>query len=581
MKVNMLRQTGWLTIVIAAIISPQTTCAEEDILVEIGDSWYELTSDNEAHFISRFYLDGTHYPEDYDLVIPPSVEYEGEIYEVTEIKDLAFYSGGCRQLLYSLEDEPIASLSIPATIEKLGELVSSWMPRLKSITVDPENRKFRSVDGVLYTLDDDGALYCLQLYPKNKQETNFVIPEGVRRVTSSDDFDGAPITTLYIPSTIYSLGHLTSSYLPELTSITVHPENITYGAVDDVLYFHNIENDCLDWLVLYPQNKSGSHFDVPEGVLGIRDGAFRYSSLTHINFPSSLQSIGGCAFNGLHLDEIVLPDDTYLTGYEFYGLTCFTPIVIPKSMQDTGEGYFAESTGLMDVILPEHITKIGKKWFYGARAETFHIQPHITRICEDAFSNAEMRYIDIPDGVKTIEPNAFEDCDSLLEVTLPLGITMLDDNVFRGCDNLRSVTVKKDTWVIYQAFRGCSSLSDMYMLRKRPPELDDNYPLGLGESDYCPDRLGQITVHVMRGCGEAYRNSLWAKVGPIVEDLTEDGVDEMPDDGQIASDERCIVYTVQGTIAADAIAYGELKKVLPSGVYIIRTTSGKTEKISI
>lgn len=581
MKVNMLRQTGWLTIAIAAIISPQMICAEEDILVEIGDSWYELTPDNEAHFISRFYLDGTHYPEDYDLVIPPSVEYEGEAYTVTEIKDLAFYSGGCRQLLYSLEDEPIASLSIPATIEKLGELVSSWMPRLKSITVDPENRKFRSVEGVLYTLDDDGALYCLQLYPKNKPETNFVIPEGVRCVTSSDDFDGIPITTLSIPSTIYSLGHLTSSCLPQLSSITVNPENITYGAVDDVLYFHNIDNDCLDWLVLYPQNKSGSHFDVPEGVLGIGDGAFRYSSLTHINFPSSLHSIGGRAFNGLHLDEIVLSDDIYVTGYVFYGLTCFTPIVIPKSMQDTGEGYFAESTGLMDVILPEHITKIGKKWFSGARAETFHIQPQITRICEDAFSHAEMRYIDIPDGVKTIEPNAFKDCDNMLEVTLPLGITMLDDDVFRGCDNLRSVTVKKDTWVIYQAFRGCSSLSDMYMLRETPPELDDDYPLGLGESDYCPDRLGQITVHVMQGCGEAYRNSLWAKVGPIVEDITEDCVDEMPDDGQIASDERCRVYTVQGAIAADAIAYGELRMALPSGIYIIRTASGKTEKISI
>ena len=121
----------------------------------------------------------------------------------------------------------------------------------------------------------------------------------------------------------------------------------------------------------------------------------------------------------------------------------------------------------------------------------------------------------------------------------------------------------------------------MYMLRETPPELDDDYPLGLGDWDYCPDRLGQITVHVMPGCGEAYRNSLWAKVGPIVEDLTEDGVDEMPGDEPIASDERCTVYTVQGAIAADAIAYGELKKVLPSGIYIIRTASGKTEKISI
>lgn len=574
----------WMAAVMATTIFAQGISAGVDIQVEIGDIKYELTSDNQAYVISKYYNTGINYPEDYDLVIPPTVEYEGETYTVTALKDIEEYIqlvGGMWVIHKVLDEEPIATLSLPSTIVDLGELTDSWLERLRSITVDPENRKFRSIEGVLYSLDDDGGLDCLLLYPAKKPDTSFNVPEGVKSISDNHNYgfyEAKPVTTLSLPSTIRDLGNF-FKYLPFLSSITVSPENRNYRSVDGVLYSLDKYGGSLSRLMSYPPKKSGISFDIPGGVQTIYNAAFRGTSLTHITFPSSLKTIGSDAFNGLHLDEIVLPEGIKLCDYAFRNVTCFSPVVIPESIELIGKGCFNSTTGFADVIFPEKITEIGDSWFSNTYDETIHIQPHITRICEDAFSHAEMRYIDIPDGVKTIEPNVFKDCDSLLEVTLPLGITMLDDDVFRGCDNLRKVTVKKNTWVIYQAFTGCRSLSDMYMLRETPPELDDDYPLGLGDWDYCPDRLGQITVHVMQGCGEAYRNSLWAKVGPIVEDLTENGVDEMPDDGQIDSDERCTVYTVQGTIAADAIAYGELRKALPSGIYIIRTASGKTEKI--
>lgn len=570
----------------AAILFPQGISAGVDIQVEIGDIKYELTSENEAHVIPHYYKTGINYPEDYDLVIPPTVEYEGETYTVTALKDIEEYIqliGGMWVIHKVLDEEPIATLSLPSTIVDLGELTDSWLERLRSITVDPENKKYRSIDGVLYSLDDDGGLDCLLIYPAKKPDTSFTVPEGVKSISDNHNYgfyEAKPITALSLPSTIYDLGNF-FRYLPFLSSITVSPENRNYRSVDGVLYSLDIDDGSLSRLMSYPPKKSGISFDIPEGVQTIYNAAFRGTSLTHINFPSSLKTIGSDAFNGLHLDEIVLPEGIKLCDYAFRNVTCFSPVVIPESIELIGKGCFNSTTGFADVIFPEKITEIGDSWFSNTYDETIHIQPHITRICEDAFSNAKMRYIDIPNGVKTIEPNAFKDCDNMLEVSLPLGITMLDDDVFRGCDNLRKVTVKKNTWVIYQAFTGCRSLSDMYMLRETPPELDDDYPLGLGDWDYCPDRLGQITVHVMQGCGEAYRNSLWAKVGPIVEDLTENGVDDMQDDGQIASDERCTVYTVQGTIAADAIVYRELRKALPSGIYIIRTASGKTKKISI
>ena len=580
MRIKRQRQTVWLAAVMAAILFPQGISAGVDIQVEIGDIKYELTSDNQAYVISKYYNTGINYPEDYDLVIPPTVEYEGETYTVTALKDLSIYYDSDGWVSFkALDEEPIATLSLPSTIVDLGELTDSWLERLRSITVDPENKKYRSIDGVLYSLDDDGGLDCLLIYPAKKPDTSFTVPEGVKSISDNHNYgfyEAKPITALSLPSTIYDLGNF-FRYLPFLSSITVSPENRNYRSVDGVLYSLDKYGRSLSELMIYPPKKSGISFDVPEGVQTIYSGAFKGTSLTHINFPSSLRTIESDAFNGLHLDEIVLPDVVQLHGSAFRNVTCFSPVVIPESIELIGKGCFNSTTGFVDVVFPEKITEIGDSWFSNTYDETIHIQPHITKICERAFSGSDMRYIDLPDGIDTIEDGAFSHCDSLTEVKLPLDLYELDRRLFLGCDNLRAVTINKNVEMIYMdVFEDCPSLSDIYIFCETPPEFDIFW------GTFAYDRLGKITVHVMPGCGEAYRNHYrWKEVGPIVEDLTEDGVDEMPDDGQIASDERCRVYTVQGTIAADAIAYGELRMALPSGIYIIRTASGKTEKISI
>lgn len=580
MRINRLRQKAWLAAIMAAAILPQGISAGVDIQVEIGDIKYELTSDNQAYVISRFYNTGINYPEDYDLVIPPTVEYEGETYTVTALKDLSIYYDSDGWVSFkALDDEPIATLSLPSTIVDLGKLTDSWLERLRSITVDPENKKFRSDDGVLYSLDDGGGLDCLLLYPAKKPDTSFTVPEGVKSISDNYDYgfyEAKPITTLSLPSTICHLGNF-FRYLPFLSSITVSPENRNYRSVDGVLYSLDKYDGSLSTLMSYPPKKSGISFDIPEGVQTIYNAAFKGTSLTHINFPSSLKTIGSDAFNGLHLDEIALPEGIKLCDYAFRNVTCFSTVVIPESIELIGKGCFNSTTGFADVIFPEKITEIGDWWFSNTYDETIHIQPHITKICEGAFSGSDMRYIDLPDGIDTIEGWAFSHCDSLTEVKLPLDLYELDRRLFLGCDNLRGVTINKNMEMIYMdVFESCPSFSDIYIYCETPPEFDSVW------STFDYDRLGKITVHVMPGCGEAYRNHYgWKEVGPIVEDLTEDGVDELPDDGQISSDERCTVYTVQGTIAADAIAYGELRRALPSGIYIIMTASGKTEKISI
>lgn len=486
-----MRQNIWMVAVMTAAFVPQSLYAGEDCHAEIDGICYELTSDNEAYVISRSYTIGTFFPEDYDLVIPQTVEYDGETYTVTRLTDFYDEWEGDRYWHYALENEPIASLSLPSTIVEIGHLTDSYLPRLTSITVDPENKHFKSIDGVLYESDNESSCSTMLLYPRCKPETRIEIPEGVRH---------------------------------------------------------------------------------------LRDEVFYKSQLTDIHCPSTLRSIGKSAFMGLDLKDIVLNDGLKEIGANaFERAVCHGQLVIPESVRSIGTRCFTESKWFSDIILPEKYNSIGSYWFSGASLETFHIQEHIKTINEGAFSGSTMLYIDLPDNIQTIQKSAFQDCDGLRKIELPLGLKKLEDDVFADCDQLRNVTVHKNVKEVGSAFRGCQKLSDLYLLCETPPKLDQGCPLGYFDTDQI-NRLGQITVHVLPGCGEAYRNSTWAKVGPIVEDLT-DGVDDLPSDGPISPTETCTAYTLQGTVAAEGIPYGELREALSAGIYIIRTASGKTEKI--
>ena len=445
--------------------------------VLIDGVYYEIASYHDAWAVEGPEEFTLRFPEGYDLVIPPAIEYEGISYPVVKIGDYAFSS------------QPIASLTIPSTIETITKLGLSGLYQLQSISVDSGNTDFMAIDGVLYDTDEKKAL------------------------------------------------------------------------------------------LLYPCMRPGTSFDIPEGVVRLGYESLWAKNLTHINFPSTLRGIGELALSGLHLDEIILNDGLKAIGKRaFYDTTYKKTLVIPESVEDLADCCFGHSD-ISDIVFPSWVVEIGEEWFYRSFADTIHIPQQITRIGRSAFCGSRIRHIDLPDGIHTIEPYAFNLCDSLREIKLPLELTTLQKGVFCRCKNLKSVTLNKNIKRVKAVFTDCQSLSDLYLLPERPPKLDEESPLGYGDP-YQINRLGQITVHVPEGCGEAYRNSTWAKVGPIVEDLT-DGVDDLPADGPIASGEICTAYTLQGTVAAEGIPYAELREALSPGIYIIRTASGKTEKIRL
>ena len=88
----------------------------------------------------------------------------------------------------------------------------------------------------------------------------------------------------------------------------------------------------------------------------------------------------------------------------------------------------------------------------------------VTGIYDEAFKNANITAVVIPDSVVSIGYEAFEDCDSLTTVTIGDSVTSIGADAFMYCDSLTAVTIGDSvTSIGSYAFYGCTSLTGVYI----------------------------------------------------------------------------------------------------------------------
>ena len=99
----------------------------------------------------------------------------------------------------------------------------------------------------------------------------------------------------------------------------------------------------------------------------------------------------------------------------------------------------------------------------------------LTRIGFLAFDGCDsLTSISIPEGVKSIDGNAFQGCSGLTSIDLSkaTGLTTIGYGAFDGCIGLTSISIPSSVTSIGEvAFYECSSLEEVTMEANTPPEL--------------------------------------------------------------------------------------------------------------
>lgn len=170
---------------------------------------------------------------------------------------------------------PLTSVYLPSTMGSGWENLIGLL-HLETVAVSEDNPHVVAIDGVLY----DKSITEIVVYPHEKRDTLYRVPEGVRSMDiNADTFEY--IQTLILPSTISSFS--ASWYgLSALEEIQISEENTTYRSIDGILY-----DKAVTRLICYPKQRPDASWSVPEGIQILYLSVVG-SNLKRIHLPASL-----------------------------------------------------------------------------------------------------------------------------------------------------------------------------------------------------------------------------------------------------------------------------------------------------
>ncbi len=396
--------------------------------------------------------DGSRIAYSGEVIIPPSVTYNGKEYPVTSIGEDAFWN--CTGL---------TSVTIPSLVTSIGDWAFWGCDGLTSITI-PES--VTSIGEAVFW--DCTGLTSVQWNARvcNIEEVGYQHPfykcDNIKQFTFGNNVELIPVllcsgltglTSIEIPESVTEIGHSAFSGCTGLTTITI-PESVT--SIEESAFY-----GCTGLTSVYWNARSCSN-----------DGG--------------LSSFSNCT----NITTFVFGDEvSQVPDYLCYGLSGLTLVTIGESVTSIEESAFYGCTGLTTVTIPESVTSIEESAFYGCTGLTsVTIGESVTSIGDYAFSDCTgLTTITIPESVVSISNYAFMDCTGLTSVywnarscsnsggTSPFSnctnitafvfgdeVSQVPDYLCYGLSGLASVKVPKSvTRVGDMAFIGCTSLASV------------------------------------------------------------------------------------------------------------------------
>ncbi len=201
---------------------------------------------------------------------------------------------------------------------------------------------------------------------------------------------------------------------------------------------------------------------IPNEVIIILEGAFKNCiSLTTVVMHSNIEYIGESAFEGCTaLSELTVPEKvTHIGNKAFYncaGATTinYLPVAFGIEMENTENNNIFGNVGVdgagADLVIGASVKKIPSFLFYGTLASS----PKIISIVFETVSGMS--------SVQEIGIKAFYYAKDLQILVLPEGLLTIQDQAFANCLNLEQLTIPSSVTLIkYRAFANLNKLTDL------------------------------------------------------------------------------------------------------------------------
>lgn len=162
------------------------------------------------------------------------------------------------------------------------------------------------------------------------------------------------------------------------------------------------------------------------------------SSITELDLRYNLK-LKSLSCQDRQLTTVLLPNT--LTAIAFSGCSSLTEINLPASLTSIGESAFYDCSSLTEIHLPANLTSIGEHAFNGCSSLTgIHLPDNLTSIESSTFNFcSSLTEIHLPANLTSIGERAFWSCSSLTEIHLPASLTSIGGYAFDQCTSLMKI----------------------------------------------------------------------------------------------------------------------------------------------
>ena len=313
--------------------------------------------------------------------------------EIHSIGDDAFH--GC---------EKLERIHIPKTVNKIGKSAFSGCEVLKAVVLPMGIKEIKSF-----------AFYGCESLKR------VIIPNSLEKIGSYAFMFCASLTTILIPPSVKDFGDNAFAGCKNLIRIRVPEKDKRITVIDDVLF-----NKELTELLLYLGGKRGETYQIPDGVVEIRDDAFTACHyLEKLNLPASLEKVGFDPFeDSMRLREIQVHEDN--RNYSSLDGVLF-------NQDKTTLVYYPCGREPSDYVIPDGVMNIAHNALQGFKGS-----------------------LTLSMGIKKIDQFQFSGCNGLEKLIIPNVDTMeIEYCAFWNCENLKTVEIlakKDDVTINHEAF---------------------------------------------------------------------------------------------------------------------------------
>ena len=319
------------------------------------------------------------------------------------------------------------------------------------------------IPGTVTSIGEKAFAFCVWL-------DNVVIPEGVTSLGSHAFNCCYGLKTVTFPDSLSSVGDNPFSFCRNFSEIRLSPEHPYLEVADGALY-----STADRRLICCPPSLESDSFTVKDGTEIIGKNAFdECENVREILLPDSVTVIGSSAFASTGITGIALPAGVTAIPDAAFAFSGLTAIEIPATVTSIGRDAFDGCSGLAEITLPDTVTEIGDNPFSGCDAlEAIRVSPdHPTleviggvlfskpdkRLVTYPYATEETAYA-VPEGTEIIGTGAFDECESLEEITFPSTLTAIGDAAFGSCTGLTAVVLPESVTSIGDyAFAYCDCL---------------------------------------------------------------------------------------------------------------------------